>query len=55
MDYEDDIIDLFLFHTCIQSNPGEHKSWKEALNSPKREWWLKSITAEFNNFLSRGA
>ena len=54
-DNEDDILDMFLFHTCIQSDPGEPKSWKEALQGPEREWWIKSMTAEFNNFLSRGA
>ena len=54
-DDEDDILDFFLFHTCIQSDPGEPKSWKEALEGPEREWWVKSMTSEFNNFLSRGA
>ena len=54
-DNEDNIVDLFLFHTCIQSDPGEPKSWKDALHGPEREWWIKSMTAEFNNFLSHGA
>ena len=35
---KDDILDMFLFHTCIQSNPGEPKSWKEALHGQEREW-----------------
>ena len=30
-------------------------TWKEAISSPEREYWLKLITSEFNNFLSRGA
>ena len=28
---------------------------KPAVEGPEREWWIKSITSEFNNFLSRGA
>ena len=51
----DNLIELFLFHTCIQSDPGTPLHWKDALSSPEREYWLKSTTSEFNNFLSRGA
>ena len=25
------------------------------MDGPEREWWIKSLTAEFNNFISRGA
>ena len=49
-----ELVDMFLMHTCIQSDPGEPNSWKEALDGTEREWWLKSITAEFNNFIRRG-
>ena len=45
----------FLHHTCIQNDPGTPESWKSAIESPEREYWIKSMTAEFNNFLSRGA
>ena len=55
IDGMDELLDLFLMHSCIQSDPGEPTSWKEALDGPEREWWIKSITAEFNNFISRGA
>ena len=55
IDGMEELLDLFLMHSCIQSDPGEPTSWKEALDGPEREWWTKSITAEFNNFISRGA
>jgi hypothetical protein len=45
----------FLFNTCIASDPGEPKTLKEAMESPDREYWIASITAEINNFISRGA
>lgn len=45
----------FLFNTCIASDPGEPKTLKEAMESPDREYWIASITAEINNFMSRGA
>ena len=45
----------FLYHACIQNDPGTPESWKAAIESPEREYWIKSMTAEFNNFLSRGA
>ena len=54
-DNEDNIMDLFLFHTYIQSDPGEPKSWKDAVHGLEREWWIKFMTAEFNNFLCRPA
>ena len=49
-----ELVEMFSMHTCIQSDPGEATNWKDALNGPKREWWLKSVTLEFNNFISRG-
>ena len=52
IDGMEELLDLFLMHSCIQSDPGEPTSWKEALDGPEREWWTKSITAEFNNFIS---
>ena len=45
----------FLFHTCIQSDPGTPHDWKLALKGEHKEWWTKSICAEFNNFLTRTA
>ena len=55
LDDEDDLLDLYLMHTCIQSDPGEPTRWRDALEGDDREWWLQSTTSEFNNFLSRGA
>jgi len=46
---------LSIHHTCIQSDPGTLESWRSAIESPEREFWIKSMTAEFNNFLFRGA
>ena len=51
----DTLIDAFLFHTCIQNDPGTPMTWKEAATCAEREYWLKSMTSEFNNFISRGA
>ena len=51
----DDLIEYFVMHACIQSDPGEPTRWKEALEGPEREWWMRAITSEFNNFLKRGA
>ena len=45
----------YVLHTCIQSNPGEPSIWKEAFAGDEREWWIKSATSEFNNFISRDA
>ena len=55
IDDEDCILENFILHTCIQSDPGEPTKWKEAFNGPEREWWIQSATAEFNNFISRKA
>jgi hypothetical protein len=52
---DNDNIDIFLMHTCIQSDPGEPKTWREALEGKEREWWLRATTLGFNNFLKRGA
>jgi len=51
----DDLIEYFVMHACIQPDPGEPTRWKEALEGPEREWWMRAITSEFNNFLKRGA
>ena len=51
---EEDIVEFYVMHARIQSDPGEPTSWKEALSGNEREWWIKSIHAEFNNFLSTG-
>ena len=39
-------------HMCIQYDPGEPTSWKVALERIERDWWLKFITTEFNNFIT---
>ena len=44
--------ETFILNTCIQSDPGEPRNWKEAILGSEREWWIQSITSEFNNFLS---
>ena len=41
-----ELVEIFLMHMCIQSDPGEPTNWKEALNGPEREWWLKSVTSD---------
>ena len=46
-------LDSEVCHTCITSDPGEPTDWKLAFKGPEREWWIKSVTAEFNNFLTR--
>lgn len=51
----DTLINAFLFHTCIQNDPGTPMTWKEASTCAEREYWIKSMTSEFNNFISRGA
>jgi len=49
------LVNPFLFHTCIQSDPGTPATRRSPVESPEREFWIKSMTAEFNDFLSRGA
>jgi len=44
------LVNPFLCHTCIQSDPGTPESWRSAIESPECEFWIKSMTAEFNNF-----
>ena len=51
----DNLIEIFLMHACIQSEPGEPTGWREALEGPEREWWMRVITPEFNNYLKCGA
>ena len=51
---EDELLDFYVMHACIQSDPGEPNSWKDALSGTEREWWMKAIRSEFNNFLNRG-
>ena len=46
----DTLIELFLFHTCIQNDPGTPSTWKAAMTSAEREYWLKSATSEFKVF-----
>ena len=54
-DDEDFLVELHIYYAYIQSDPGEPTRWKDALSGPEQDWWLKSTTAEFNNFLSRKA
>ena len=42
-------------HVCIQSDPDVPIKWQDTFDGPEREWWIKSITAEFNNFMNRSA
>ena len=53
VDGMDDLMEMILMHSCIQSDLGEPKDWKEELTRSELEWCIKSITAEFNNFISR--
>ena len=46
---------MLILHACIQFDPGEPTSWKEALYGPECDWWFKLTISEFNNFLSRKA
>jgi len=60
LDFDNDpssvnLVNPFLFHTCIQSDLGTPETWRSVIESPEREFWIKSMTAEFNNFLSRDA
>ena len=52
---KDELLDFYVMHTCIQSDPGEPNYWKDALSGTEQEWWMKAIRLEeFNNFLNRG-
>ena len=48
----DDLLDSYVMHACIQSDPGEPKTWKDSLSDEERKWWPKDIRDEFNNFLT---
>ena len=37
---DDDLLDFYVMHACIQSDPGEPNSWKDALSGTEREWWM---------------
>ena len=45
----------FCYNTAVQSDPGEPRSFKQAMQSKEWEWWKKAITSEINNFLKRNA
>jgi len=49
------LVNPFLFHTCIQSEPGTPATWRSTVESPEREFWIISMTAEFEKCLSRNA
>ena len=53
---EGDLLDFYVMHACIQSDPGEPNSWKDALAGTEHELWMvkATIQSEFNNFLNRG-
>ena len=40
---EEELLDFCVKHACIQSDPGEPNSWKDALSGTKRECWMKAI------------
>jgi hypothetical protein len=44
-----------VYNTSLVSDPGEPKSYKQAMNGPEKEKWKESIKQEFDNFLSRNA
>ena len=44
---------LFIFNTALNSDPGEPKTDKEALEGPESRWWRPACVAEINNFLNR--
>ena len=35
---EDELLDFYVMHACIQSNPGEPNSWKNPLSGTEHEW-----------------
>ena len=41
----------FCFNTEIQSEPGEPKTFLQAMQTNERSWWTKAIISEINNFL----
>ena len=45
----------FCYNTAVQSDPGEPRSFKQAMASEEKEWWTKAIISEINNFLKRQA
>lgn len=46
---------LFIFNTSLNSDPGEPKTDKQALEGPESDWWFPACVAEINNFLDRGS
>jgi len=55
-DKEDEMAKVYyVFHTDLASDPGEPKSFADALNSPDRLKWLNAIRAEIQNFMKRKA
>ena len=45
----------FCYNTSVQSDPGEPKSFKQAMQSTEKEWWTRAVKSEINNFLKRNA
>ena len=41
----------FCYNTAVQSDPGEPKSFKRAMETSEKEWWSKAIISEINNFV----
>jgi hypothetical protein len=51
-----DFVDLEqVYNSTLNSDPGEPKSFKEALQGNEKEQWTQSIKNEINNFLKRNA
>ena len=46
---------LFIFNTSLNSDPGEPKNDKEALEGSESKWRRPACVAEINNFLDRNS
>jgi hypothetical protein len=44
-----------VFNTMLTSDPGEPKTFRAAVNGPKKQEWIPSAKSEINNFISRDA
>ena len=45
----------FCYNTAVQSDPGEPKTFRQAMESDEAKWWKLAVTSEINNFLKRDA
>jgi Reverse transcriptase (RNA-dependent DNA polymerase)/Zinc knuckle len=47
--------DQTAFNAVLTSDPGEPKTFRQAMDGPNKDKWVPSAKAEINNFLSRDA